>query len=362
MTSLRTSLLTSLKAIILALLLSVGISYLYAAWAPPTGVPPIDNTPAPINVGSMGQTKTSSITATDLIGQNSVASQLLQALGGTDPKVTSPKYCIGTDCITAWPSGGAMNIQTILYPGGTWTKPAAGTLTRIQCWGGGGGGSCASGGGGGGYNEKTVLTSSLSSSVTATIGAGGTGGVCYPGGNGGVTTFGGILSAYGGGGGGGNYYGGGGGGSEGPGYPGGTQDSYGIFGNEGAPTHVIRYDSVDPVVQSETLTSVIRYAAAGGAGGMYSAGMTNGGHGDLIHGGGGGAYAGGNGGSSIGGGGGGAGASTGGHGGLSLYGGKGGDGKTTGTGNPGSVPGGGGGASNNPGGAGAPGQCIITTS
>ena len=172
MTSLRTSLLTSLKAIILALLLSVGISYLYAAWAPPTGVPPIDNTPAPINVGSMGQTKTSSITATDLIGQNSVASQLLQALGGTDPKVTSPKYCIGTDCITAWPSGGEMNIQTILYPGGTWTKPAAGTLTRIQCWGGGGGGSCASGGGGGGYNEKTVLTSSLSSSVTATIGAG----------------------------------------------------------------------------------------------------------------------------------------------------------------------------------------------
>ena len=106
MPTFRTSLLTSLKAIILALLLSVGISYLYAAWANPTDTPPNGNTPAPINVGSTGQTKTSSITATDLIGQNSVASPFLQALGGSDPKVTSPKYCIGTDCITAWPSGG----------------------------------------------------------------------------------------------------------------------------------------------------------------------------------------------------------------------------------------------------------------
>ena len=51
MPTFRTSLLTSLKAIILALLLSVGISYLYAAWANPTDTPPNGNTPAPINVG-----------------------------------------------------------------------------------------------------------------------------------------------------------------------------------------------------------------------------------------------------------------------------------------------------------------------
>ena len=129
---LRTSLLTSLKAIILALLLTVGISYLYAAWAPPTGVPPIDNTPAPINVGSTGQSKTSSITATDLIGQNSVTSQFLQALGGTDPKVTSPKYCIGTDCITAWPSGGGGEVpsgSTLIFAG---SCPAGYTSTGLS--------------------------------------------------------------------------------------------------------------------------------------------------------------------------------------------------------------------------------------
>jgi len=209
MTSLRTSLLTSLKAIILALLLSVGISYLYAAWAPPTGVPPIDNTPAPINVGSMGQTKTSSITATDLIGQNSVASQLLQALGGTDPKVTSPKYCIGADCITAWPSssGGLyQSVKTFTTAGaGTWTKPAGITKILVEVVGGGGGGarSCTwdgnnwpancggGGGGGGGYCKKLVDVSAINS-IPFTVGAGGSAasGQAVSGGSGGTSTFG----------------------------------------------------------------------------------------------------------------------------------------------------------------------------
>ena len=182
---LRTSLLTSLKAIILALLLSVGISYLYAAWANPTDIPPNNNTPAPINVGSTGQTKTSSITATDLIGQNSVASPFLQALGGTDPKVTSPKYCIGADCITAWPTGGGgggtyQTVQTF-STSGTWTKPAGVTKIIVEVVGGGGGGarSCewgedcgGGGGGGGGYCKKLVDVSAISS-ISMTVGAGG---------------------------------------------------------------------------------------------------------------------------------------------------------------------------------------------
>ena len=43
---------------------------------------------APINVGATGQTK----------GSYFVATQLLSSID-----ITSPKYCIGTDCITSWP-------------------------------------------------------------------------------------------------------------------------------------------------------------------------------------------------------------------------------------------------------------------
>ena len=124
---------------------------------------------------------------------------------------------------------------------GTWTKPGAGTVALIRCWGGGGSGGRnvssnvgAGGGGGGACVERWMKLSDLGATESVTIGAGGAGKTADGVGNaGGTTTFGSHVSAYGGGGGGirtglGNAGGGGGGGSLGAG---GTADT---AGNDGA--------------------------------------------------------------------------------------------------------------------------------
>lgn len=98
------------------------------------------------------------------------------------------------------------NTQTF-NASGTWTKPAGGSMARIQVWGGGGGGardsssSVCTGGGGGGYSEIIVPLSSLNSTETVTVGAGGTGrtGSSGSGTVGGNSFFGSVCSAYGGG-------------------------------------------------------------------------------------------------------------------------------------------------------------------
>jgi hypothetical protein len=74
----------SFKVIAIALVLSVGISYV-SAWTAPTATPPNSNVSAPINVGSTAQTKTGDLTVN---------------------KITAPTSCIGADCRTAWPTGG----------------------------------------------------------------------------------------------------------------------------------------------------------------------------------------------------------------------------------------------------------------
>lgn len=52
-----TNLLQSLKILILAVILSIGVSYVYA-WTGPTAIGPGGNTPAPINVSATSQIKT----------------------------------------------------------------------------------------------------------------------------------------------------------------------------------------------------------------------------------------------------------------------------------------------------------------
>ena len=58
---------TSLRTILLALILSIGISYAYAAWSPPTSSPTLGNTDAPVNVGTAGQTKSGALTIGQLL-------------------------------------------------------------------------------------------------------------------------------------------------------------------------------------------------------------------------------------------------------------------------------------------------------
>jgi hypothetical protein len=109
------------------------------------------------------------------------------------------------DTTTQSTAAGAVDVQTF-DESGTWTKPVAGSMARIQVWGGGGGGgrntgnSNASGGGGGGYNEITVPLSSLGATETVTVGAGGAGrtGSTGNGTAGGNSFFGAICAAYGG--------------------------------------------------------------------------------------------------------------------------------------------------------------------
>jgi len=51
------NLLQPLKTLTLAIILSVGIGYAYAAWAPPTVAPTGGNAEAPVNVGGATQVK-----------------------------------------------------------------------------------------------------------------------------------------------------------------------------------------------------------------------------------------------------------------------------------------------------------------
>lgn len=62
----KTRILETFKITFLALLLTVGIGYVFAAWTPAPANPPNGNTDAPINVGASAQTKTGALTLGDL--------------------------------------------------------------------------------------------------------------------------------------------------------------------------------------------------------------------------------------------------------------------------------------------------------
>ncbi len=53
--------LNTIKILTLALVLTVGLQYAYAAWVGPVSSPPNGNTSAPINIGSTSQTKSGAI-------------------------------------------------------------------------------------------------------------------------------------------------------------------------------------------------------------------------------------------------------------------------------------------------------------
>ena len=62
------NLLQTIKIIVLALILSVGVGYLYAAtWTGPSAQPPLSNAPAPINVGTIDQVKSAGLGLNSLL-------------------------------------------------------------------------------------------------------------------------------------------------------------------------------------------------------------------------------------------------------------------------------------------------------
>lgn len=89
---------------------------------------------------------------------------------------------------------------------GTWTRPDSGNTVTARCIGGGGGGGEGNstrrpkGGGGGGYSTGTYTRTALPATVAVTIGAGGAGGNGQPGSGsaGGASSFGAYFTAGGG--------------------------------------------------------------------------------------------------------------------------------------------------------------------
>lgn len=80
-----------LKVAVIGIALGLGLQFV-RAWTEPTAAPPGGNVGAPINTSGNAQTKAGGLTAGTL----------------TAATVTgTTQFCLGTSCITSWPSGGS---------------------------------------------------------------------------------------------------------------------------------------------------------------------------------------------------------------------------------------------------------------
>ena len=107
------------SVITLGLVVGISLQMVRANWTAPATTAPNGNIGAPINTGNNGQIKGGSFTASTLI---------------------SPRICIGTDCRTAWPSGGGSAVPSGLY--GSCVVISRGSGTNL-CSGGGQGLGCS---------------------------------------------------------------------------------------------------------------------------------------------------------------------------------------------------------------------------
>lgn len=106
-----------LSIAIIGLITGIGLQFVQA-WTNPSAMPPIGNVAGPITTGGAAQWKTgplgintgsAPITGFGLsVGGNAAIGNSLFAGGNisSSTQVAAPRYCIGSSCITSWPSGG----------------------------------------------------------------------------------------------------------------------------------------------------------------------------------------------------------------------------------------------------------------
>lgn len=99
-----------IKILVLAAVLSLGVSLAYA-WTGPTSDPPNGNTPTPINVGASNQTKSGGLlNVFDLWVNGALGVTGGATFGGN---VSAPRFCIDGSCVTGWPSSGVGTITGV---------------------------------------------------------------------------------------------------------------------------------------------------------------------------------------------------------------------------------------------------------
>jgi len=89
------------KLILAALILSAAFT-VASAWTNRPGNPPADNTPPPINVGTVAQSKDGNIGARTILADSVSVGDTINT-----GAVSAPKFCIGSACITSWPAVGS---------------------------------------------------------------------------------------------------------------------------------------------------------------------------------------------------------------------------------------------------------------
>lgn len=178
----HTKITSALKISSLALVLSFGLSYVYA-WTAPTVNPPAGNVSAPINTSITAQTKLGDISAWNLVS-NSLTTNILKIPGSIAGQVLTAVDTAGTVAWAAAPTGGGGGTggggnythgskSFNVADSGTWTVPAGVTSIMVEVQAGGGGGGAAWGGGcgsTGGGSSVGPLTGAPFISATGGVG------------------------------------------------------------------------------------------------------------------------------------------------------------------------------------------------
>jgi len=97
----KKDLLNTLKILAAAIILSFGISAVYAQWVPPTQAPPGGNVDAPINTGETAQIKNGGLSVGAFLANSAVFNGNVNVTGDV---TANNRMCIGSSCISSWPS------------------------------------------------------------------------------------------------------------------------------------------------------------------------------------------------------------------------------------------------------------------